>query len=100
MEDSPTMDGKATASKSEQWHLAARIRAESSGWVVIWSARKDEFQARPLFRAPPDTVAVGKSPEELASQMLVIEQRYGKHAGNRENRARPGEAARASDGRP
>lgn len=63
---------------AEQWSIVARIRAESSDWVVIWSARKDEFQARPLFRAPKDTVAGGRTPEELAEKMLAIEQQCGK----------------------
>jgi hypothetical protein len=79
MEDRRQMSGERIATHdAEQWNIVARIRAELSDWVVIWSARKDEFQARPLFRAPKDTVAVGQTPEELAEKMLAIEQRCGK----------------------
>jgi hypothetical protein len=85
MEDRRQMNGDRTATgEAEQWSIVARIRAELSNWVVIWSARKDEFQARPLFRAPKDTVAVGHTPEELAERMIAIERRCGKRPGKRE----------------
>jgi hypothetical protein len=72
-------DGTAPVAQDErQWQLVARIRAQTSGWVLIWSARKGEFQARPLFRAPMDTVATGHTPEELAERMLEIEVRAGR----------------------
>jgi hypothetical protein len=60
------------------WQAAAQIRKERPGWVVIWLARKGEFRARPLFRAPPDTVAIGTTPEELKAQMDNIEQAAGR----------------------
>jgi hypothetical protein len=53
---------------------AAALRQERPGWVVIWLARKGEFRVRPLFRAPPDTVATGANTEELTAQMDEIEQ--------------------------
>lgn len=55
------------------WKAAARVRKERPGWVVIWLARKGEFRARPLFRAPPDTVATGATPEELTASMDQIQ---------------------------
>jgi hypothetical protein len=61
-----------------QWQTVVRIRAQTSGWVLMWSARKGEFQARPLFRAPKDTIATGQTPEELAAKMLEIEVRAGR----------------------
>jgi hypothetical protein len=48
---------------------AARVRDEWRGWVVIWLPRKSEFQARPDFPAPPNTVVTGKTPEELTAGM-------------------------------
>jgi hypothetical protein len=82
----PGSEGRATvadstapkASEERQWQTVARIRAQTSGWVLMWSARKGEFQARPLFRAPKDTIATGRTPEELAAKMLEIEVRAGR----------------------
>jgi hypothetical protein len=37
-------------------------------------ARKSEYQARPLFRASPGTVAVAATPVQLAAQMDAIRQ--------------------------
>jgi hypothetical protein len=97
MEDRRQMSADRTATHdAEQWSVVARIRAELSDWVVIWSARKDEFQARPLFRAPKDTVAVGQTPEELAEKMLAIEQRCGKRPRKCETPAEP-RTSNASD---
>jgi hypothetical protein len=50
-----------------QHAAAARVRDERSGWVVIWVARKSQFQARPDFPAPADTVVTGSTPEELTA---------------------------------
>lgn len=61
---------------------AAQIRRDRPGWVVIWSARRGEYQARPLFRAPRDTVAAAASHPELIARMDHVEQ------------ARPARAAR------
>jgi hypothetical protein len=66
------------APEEQQWQTVARIRAQTSGWVLMWSARKEEFQARPTFRAPKETVATGRTPEELAAKMLEIEVRAGR----------------------
>jgi hypothetical protein len=59
--------------EAARWEAAARIRRDHPRWVVIWCARKGEFQARPLFRAPPDAVASGTTPEELIVQMDRIQ---------------------------
>jgi hypothetical protein len=57
-----------------RWAAAAQIRRKHAGWVVIWVARKGQYQARPLFRAPPGTVAIGATPEELTARMHAIRQ--------------------------
>lgn len=54
------------------WEMAARVRADHPGWVVIWSPFSGEFQARPLFRAPSGTVAAGRTPADLIAQMNII----------------------------
>jgi hypothetical protein len=64
--------------EAARWEAAARVRQERPGWVVIWLERKGEFRARPLFRAPPNTVATGGTPEELTVQMDEIEQSAGR----------------------
>ena len=46
--------------------------------MVIWLARKREFRARPLFRAPPDTVAAGATPAELTARMEEIQRAAGR----------------------
>jgi hypothetical protein len=51
---------------------AARIRDAWPGWVVIWLPRKSEFQARPDFPAPRNTVVTGRTPEELTAGMARI----------------------------
>lgn len=60
--------------EAARWEAAARVREERPGWVVIWLTRKGEFRARPLFRAPPDTVAIGTTPEKLIARMDEIRQ--------------------------
>jgi hypothetical protein len=73
--------GKTTSADDDdqaRWAAAAQVRKERPGWVVIWLARKREFRARPLFRAPPDTVAAGATPEELAVRMEEIQQAAGR----------------------
>jgi hypothetical protein len=56
------------------WEAAKQVRRDHPGWVVIWSARKGEYQARPTFRAPRGTVARAAIPEELTAQMDPIGQ--------------------------
>lgn len=46
---------------------AARVRDARPGWVVIWVARKSQFQGRPDFTARADTVVTGSTPEELTA---------------------------------
>jgi hypothetical protein len=69
VDDPPREAGDDDAARSAD---AAQIRREHPRWVVIWVARKGEFQARPLFRAPRGTVAVGVTPDELTAQMDAI----------------------------
>jgi hypothetical protein len=51
---------------------AAQIRRDHPDWVVIWSPLSGEFQARPLFPAPRDTVATGLTPGQLTTRMQAI----------------------------
>lgn len=74
------VDPGQSENEAAQWEAAARVRQERPGWVVIWLARKGEFRARPLFRAPPDTVAIGATTEELTAQMDQIYQAAGRPA--------------------
>ena len=65
---------ESTDDDAIRWEAAAQVRREHPRWVVIWAARKGEFQARPLFRVPPGTVATGATPEALTAQMDEIQQ--------------------------
>jgi|SRR5450755_3464190 hypothetical protein len=56
-----------------RWEAAAQIRREHPRWVVIWSAMRAGFQARPLFRAPRGTVVAGATPEQRTSRMNAVE---------------------------
>lgn len=47
---------------------AAQLRRDHPRWVVIWAARKGDYQARPLFRATPRMIAAA-TPGELVAQM-------------------------------
>jgi hypothetical protein len=57
-----------------RWDAAAQIRRDHPRWVVIWLARNGQFRARLLFRAPPGTVAIGTTAEELTARMDEIRQ--------------------------
>jgi hypothetical protein len=70
------MPGPAGPADAEaaRWEAAKQIRADYPRWVVIWAARKGEYQARPKFRAPRDTVARAGTADDLTAQMDAIEQ--------------------------
>jgi hypothetical protein len=63
------LHGDAPGDEASRQEATAQLRREHPGWVIIWSARKGEYQARPLFRAPPETVAAAPAPEALTSQV-------------------------------
>jgi len=78
---SDSKPGNSTSADDDdqaRWAAVARVRKERPGWVVIWLARKREFRARPLFRAPRDTVAAGATPEELTARMEEIQRAAGR----------------------
>ncbi|MGI8446685.1 MAG: hypothetical protein ACR2MP_05770 [Streptosporangiaceae bacterium] len=54
---------------------AAQLRRDHPRWIVIWAERKNDYQARPLLRVSPGTLATGATPEELTARMTEIEQR-------------------------
>jgi hypothetical protein len=57
-----------------RWRAAKRLRTQHPGWVIIWLASIGRYRARPLFRAPRETVLTAQTPEELAAQMNRAEQ--------------------------
>jgi hypothetical protein len=65
--------GGLASDEAARWEAVALVRADHPGWVVIWSRLSGEFQARPLFRAPKDTVASGPTPADLIAQMNAIQ---------------------------
>jgi hypothetical protein len=66
----------ATVAEAEAacWETAALIRRDHPGWVVVWIARKAEYQAWPLFRAPRGTVATAATAQELITRMDRVQQ--------------------------
>lgn len=75
-----TAAGTNKAANDDQagWEAAAKVRKGRPGWVVIWLARKGEFRARPLFRAPPGTVPSVPPPEDLVVQIDEIQRVAGR----------------------
>lgn len=69
---------ETAADEAARWAVAAQIRRDHPGWVVIWVAHKGEYRARPLFRAPPGTVASATTPGELVTRMDEIQQAAGR----------------------
>jgi hypothetical protein len=59
---------------AEHQAVAAQVRRDHPDWVVIWSSLRREYQARPLFPAPRDTVATGGTPGQLTNRMKALRQ--------------------------
>jgi hypothetical protein len=59
--------------QAAHWEVAGLVRREHSRWVVIRSALRDEFQARPLFRAPPGIVVTGAISQQITARMNAVE---------------------------
>jgi hypothetical protein len=70
---SPRQPCRGTDDQAGRREAAAQIRRDQPRWVVIWAARKGEYQARPLFRATPRMIAAA-TPEELITQMRQVRQ--------------------------
>jgi hypothetical protein len=87
---SPLADNLQAGPAEDRWREAAVMRGRRPGWVVIWSARKAEFQARPLFTVRPDLLAAAPSIVALEAAMEAMEKRH------RRTAARPGPARSAS----
>jgi hypothetical protein len=68
------IDGPDHGDDAACWQAAKQLRAQHPGWVIIWLARIRRYRARPLFRAPRDTVLTAQTTEELAAQMDRAEQ--------------------------
>ena len=62
----------SAAYSAARQEAAAQIRRDNPRWVVIWSARKSEYQARPLFRA--NCVVTAATPQELTERMSQVRQ--------------------------
>jgi len=75
--------GTAIPAVDEPGHqqAAAQIRRQHPDWVTIWVARKGQYFAYPLFRAPRGTALAAQTPAELTVQMTQIEQAAGRHQG-------------------
>jgi hypothetical protein len=78
------------ADDPDRWREASMMRGRRPGWVVIWSARKAEFQARPLFTVRPNLLAAAPSIAALEAAMEAMEKRHRRTAG------RPGPARSAN----
>jgi hypothetical protein len=86
-----TGPGSATRGPDPQLQAAAALRRERLDWVVIWVARKNQFQGRPLFPAPAGIVAAGATTGELAAEMDRITTRPRRTAPTRRTPGRPQE---------
>lgn len=78
-----TLDRTAPPADQARWREAARLRDQRRGrWVIIWSAHKREFQARPVFTVRA-VVAAGATIEDLAAEMDRIERKHARAGGRR-----------------
>ena len=58
-----------------RWRDAARLRAEHSGWVIVWLARTGQFRAyKRLPGARRDTSLTAVTAEALATRITAAEQ--------------------------
>jgi hypothetical protein len=58
-----------------RWRDAARLRAEHSGWVIVWLARTGQFRAyKRLPGARRDTSLTAATAEALATRITAAEQ--------------------------
>jgi hypothetical protein len=58
-----------------RWRDAARLRAEHSGWVIVWLARTGQFRAyKRLGGARRDTSLTAATAEALATRITAAEQ--------------------------
>ncbi|HTX86130.1 MAG TPA: hypothetical protein VME44_28420 [Streptosporangiaceae bacterium] len=57
------------------WRDAARLRAEHSGWVIVWLARTGQFRAyKRLPGARRDTSLTAATADALATKITAAEQ--------------------------
>jgi hypothetical protein len=58
-----------------RWRDAARLRAEHSGWVIVWLARTGQFRAyKRLPGARRDTSLTAATTDALATKITAAEQ--------------------------
>jgi len=80
--------GQALPADAACWHAAIGLHVAHPRWVVIWVARKNQYQARPDFAAPAGTVLISATPEALDAEIV----RFGKRRppGRRPSRSEDG----------
>jgi hypothetical protein len=58
-----------------RWQDAAQLRAEHSGWVIVWLARTGQFRAyKRLGGARRDTCLTAATADALATRITAAEQ--------------------------
>jgi hypothetical protein len=58
-----------------RWRDAARLRAEHSGWVIVWLARAGQFRAyKRLPGARRDTSLTAATADALGTRIAAAEQ--------------------------
>jgi len=57
------------------WKAAIGLHVAHPEWVVIWVARKNQYQARPTFPAPAGTMLTSATPEALDADIVRFEKR-------------------------
>jgi len=68
-------DAPPRGDDAARWRDAARLRAEHSGWVIVWLARTGQFRAyKRLAGARRDTSLTAATADALATKITAAEQ--------------------------
>jgi hypothetical protein len=68
-------DAPLPGEDAARWRDAARLRAEHSGWVIVWLARTGQFRAyKRLPGARRDTALTATTADALATRITAAEQ--------------------------
>jgi hypothetical protein len=68
-------DPPSPGDDAARWQDAARLRAEHSGWVIVWLARTGQFRAyKRLPGARRDTSLTAATADALATRITAAEQ--------------------------
>jgi hypothetical protein len=82
--EKPLSGSAPSATDSDHWWEAARLRGEFRGWIVIWLAPEGEFRAyRRLPGARRDTALAAATTDGMSAAIRQAEQAHASRAAGR-----------------